>query len=132
MQEAVLRLHAYTRAGGQVRNPEAFLACTAMNLAVDVYRHSRCELYLQEPVEELGLLDIAPAPDEVLAAEQRLLTLRAALDRVSVRTRQIFFMHRLQGFTHAEIASKLGITKSAVEKHIASAVTILALERQRE
>jgi len=38
-------------------------------------------------------------------------------------------MHRLQGFSHAEIASKLAVSKSAVEKHIASAVTILAMER---
>ena len=51
------------------------------------------------------------------------------LDRVSVRTRQVFFMHRLQGFSHAEIASKLDVSKSAVEKHIASAVTILAMDR---
>jgi len=41
-------------------------------------------------------------------------------------------MHRLQGFSHMEIASKLGISKSAVEKHIASAVTVLAMERQRQ
>ena len=30
------------------------------------------------------------------------------------------------------VAAKLGVSKSAVEKHIASAITILALERQRE
>jgi DNA-directed RNA polymerase specialized sigma24 family protein len=48
-----------------------------------------------------------------------------------MRTREIFFMHRLQGFSHAEIAARLNISKSAVEKHIASAVTILAIERQR-
>jgi DNA-directed RNA polymerase specialized sigma24 family protein len=41
-------------------------------------------------------------------------------------------MHRLQGYSHAEIASKLNVSKSAVEKHIASAVTILAMERQRK
>lgn len=132
VQEAVLRLHAFTRAGGEVRDQEAFVARTALNLAVDAYRHSRRNLYELEPVEELELVDMDPTPDEVFAAEQRLIKMREALDRVSVRTREVFFMHRLQGFSHAEIATRLGISKSAVEKHIASAVTVLAMERQHE
>jgi RNA polymerase sigma factor (sigma-70 family) len=132
VQEAVLRLHVYTREGGQVRNAEAFLARTAMNLAVDVHRHARGDMYEREPIEHLNLVDLSPIPDEVFAAEQRLLKMRDTLDQVSVRTREVFFMHRLQGFSHAEIAGKLGISKSAVEKHIASAVTVLALGRQRE
>jgi RNA polymerase sigma factor (sigma-70 family) len=72
-----------------------------------------------------------PSPDEVFAAEQRLNRMKQTLEAVSMRTREIFFMHRLQGFSHAEIAARLNISKSAVEKHIASAVTILAIERQR-
>jgi RNA polymerase sigma factor (sigma-70 family) len=132
VQEAVLRLHVYARAGGRVRDQEAFMTRCALNLAVDVYRHSRGDLYEHEPVENLNLTDLGPTPDEVFAAEQRLIGMMRTLDRVSVRTREVFFMHRLQGYSHAEIAGKLGVSKSAVEKHIASAVTILAMERQRK
>jgi RNA polymerase sigma-70 factor (ECF subfamily) len=132
VQEAVLRLHMYARAGGRVHDQEAFVTRCALNLAVDAYRHSRGDLYEREPVEDLNLADMGPTPDEVFAAEQRLLRMRQTLDRVSLRTREIFFMHRLQGYSHAEIASKLQVSKSAVEKHIASAVTILAMERQRK
>jgi RNA polymerase sigma-70 factor (ECF subfamily) len=102
-----------------------------MNLAVDAHRHAHKHLYESAPLEELKLVDRAPTPDEVLAAEQRLLEIKRTLDVVSVRTCEIFFMHRLQGFSHGEIAAKLGITKSAIEKHIASAVTVLARERER-
>ncbi len=132
VQEAVVRLFAYTRKAGEVRNPEAFLTRTALNLAVDLHRSSRRDRFEPDPVEVLDLLDIGPAPDEVLAAEQRLSGMRKALDQVSRRTREVFFMHRLQGLSHAEIAANLGVSKSAVEKHIASALTILAIERQRE
>ncbi len=132
VQEAVVRLFTYTRKSVEVRNPEAFLTRTALNLAVDLHRSTRRHQFETDPVETLGLLDIGPTPDELLAAEQRLLAMRHALDQVSRRTRDVFFMHRLQGFSHAEIAAKLGVTKSAVEKHIASALTILAIERQRE
>jgi RNA polymerase sigma-70 factor (ECF subfamily) len=132
VQEAVLRLHVYTRAGGDVRDPEAFLTRTAMNLAVDARRRAHLDLYEPTPVEDLELVDLSPSQDDVLAARERLLRMRDALDRVSVRTREVFFMHRLQGLSHGEIAARLGVTKSAIEKHIASAVTILAMERQRE
>jgi RNA polymerase sigma-70 factor (ECF subfamily) len=132
VQEAVARLVAYTHSGGEVRNTEAFLTRTALNLAVDLHRSAHTDRYVPQSVDALELLDLGPLPDEVLAAEQRLLRMKAALDRVSQRTREVFFMHRLQGLSHAEIAAKLGVTKSAVEKHIASAVTILAIERQHE
>jgi RNA polymerase sigma-70 factor (ECF subfamily) len=132
VQEAVVRLFAYTRKAGEVRNTEAFLTRTALNLAVDLHRSSHRDRYEPASVEALDLLDIAPAPDELLAAEQRLLNMRNALDEVSRRTREIFFMHRLQGLSHAEIAAQLGVSKSAVEKHIATALTILTIERQRD
>lgn len=132
VQEAMLRLHAYTRDGGQVRDPAGFVTCAALHLAIDAHRRSRKNLYERNSVEELGLVDLGPGPDEVFAAEQRLHRLKDALERLSSRTRQIFLMHRLQGFSHAEVAEKLSISTSAVEKHIASAVTVLALERQHE
>jgi RNA polymerase sigma factor (sigma-70 family) len=132
VQEAVLRLHVYTQQGGEVRNHEAFLARTAMNLAVDARRHGRVELYEKQPIEDLDLVDLSPRPDEIFAAEQRLLKMKETLDRVSSRTREVFVMHRLQGYSHAEIARSLGITVSAVEKHVASAVTVLAIARQQE
>lgn len=132
VQEAFLRLHMYTRSGGEVRDPESFVTRTAFNLAVDAQRHAHADLYEDKPVEELELIDFNPTPDEVFAANERLKEMSDALDQVSARTRQVFFMHRLQGFSHAEIADKLDVTKSAIEKHIASAVTILAMERQRQ
>ena len=132
VQEAVVRLFAYTRKVGEVRNTEAFLTRTAMNLAVDLHRSSRRDRFASEPVEVLDLLDLGPAPDEVFEAEQRLQRMKEALDQVSRRTREVFFMHRLQGLSHAEIARHLGVTTSAVEKHIASALTTLTIERQRE
>jgi RNA polymerase sigma factor (sigma-70 family) len=132
VQEAVLRLHVYTREGGKIVDREAFLMRTVLNLAVDAHRRGHGDRYEPDRVEDLDLVDLAPSADEVLQAEQRLLRYKEALDQVSERTREIFFMHRLQGFTHAEIAHRLGISVSAVEKHVASAVTVLAIERQRE
>ncbi len=132
VQEAVLRLHIYARTGNAVRDPESFVTRTALNLAVDAVRHSRADRFETTPVEYLTIVDTRPSPDEVFEAEERLHMMKDALDRVSLRTREVFFMHRLQGFSHAEIAGRLGVSTSAIEKHIASAVTILAMQRECE
>jgi len=39
-----------------------------------------------------------------------------------VRTRQAFRLHKLEDLTHAEVAQRMGISKSAVEKHIMRAL----------
>src|SRR5215475_5636486 len=76
VQEAIVRLFTYTRNAGEVRNADAFLTRTALNLAVDLHRSSRSDRFEPEPIELLELVDLAPLPDEVLAAEQRLVRMR--------------------------------------------------------
>jgi RNA polymerase sigma factor (sigma-70 family) len=132
VQEAFARLQVYCQDGGVVREPKAFLVRTAFNLAIDARRHDHRDLYEKQSVEDLYLVDLSPAPDEVFAAEERLLKIRRALERLGERTQEAFFLHRLEGFSYAEIAQRLGVSVSAVEKHIANAVAVLAMERQKE
>ena len=54
VQEAVVRLFAYTRKVGEVRNTEAFLTRTAMNLAVDLHRSSHLDRFVPEPRAEMS------------------------------------------------------------------------------
>jgi RNA polymerase sigma factor (sigma-70 family) len=132
VQEAFVRMQVYCQQGGVVREPEAFLVRTVLNLAVDARRRDRRDLYERQSVEDMYLVDLSPSPDEVFAAEQRLLRIRRSLAVLSERTQQAFFLHRLEGFSYAEIAQRLGVSVSAVEKHIANAVAVLAMERQKE
>ncbi len=128
VQEAVLRLHIYTREGNEVRDEEAFVVRTAMNLAVDARRRAHADLWSKQPVEDLNLVDLSPTPDQVFEAEQRLLRMKAILERLGDRTQEIFFMNRLQGYNHAEIAGRLNVCKSTVEKHLARALTVVTME----
>jgi RNA polymerase sigma factor (sigma-70 family) len=127
-----VRMQLYCQQGGVVREPEAFLVRSVLNLAVDARRRDRRDLYEKQSVEDMYLVDLSPSPDEVFAAEQRLLKIRRSLAALSERTQQAFFLHRLEGFSYAEIAQRLGVSVSAVEKHIANAVAVLAMERQNE
>lgn len=73
-----------------------------------------------------------PLSDDVMGSEERLKRMRRALDGLSGRTRAIFLLHRLDGLDYAEIAQHLNLTVIAVEKHIASALAVLAEANDRD
>jgi RNA polymerase sigma factor (sigma-70 family) len=127
VHEAFIRMQLYCENGGEIKQPEGFLVRTAMRLAVNAHRDAHEDLYAKASVDELTLLiDTRPTPDEELAAEQCLMRMRTALDQLSSRTRDVFFMHRFDGMAQAEIARTLRISVSAVEKHVAIALAALA------
>ena len=122
LHAAYLRLLRY-RAQQTVENVGAFLVRTAVNIGVDNYRHDR--FIADVAPENAGLCENSPLQDEVLAARARLERVRQGLSRLTPRTREIFLMHRLDDMKYREIAERLGISQSAVEKHIAKAALFL-------
>jgi len=131
IQEAFLRLHIYCQTH-EVREQEAFLVRTVQNLSVDCHRRAHRDLYVDDPVEALPLLDLRLTPDEDVAVQQRLEQVRAVLDALKPRTREVFLMHRIEGYSSAQIAERFEISVSAVEKHIARAVLALMSVVERE
>jgi RNA polymerase sigma factor (sigma-70 family) len=122
LHAAYLRLLRY-RAQHAVENIGAFLVRTAVNIGVDNYRHDR--FIADIAPDQTGACENSPLQDEVLAARERLERVREGLSRLTPRTREIFLMHRLDEMKYREIAERLGISQSAVEKHIAKAAMFL-------
>jgi RNA polymerase sigma factor (sigma-70 family) len=134
IQEAMLRLHLY----GQevpVVNEEAFLRHTVKNLSIDQHRRDRPDLRKEVPLEELDARSplIAPdsTPEETLEAQQRLNRIRAVLEAVSLRTREIYFAHRA-GYSYAEIADHMNISHITIKRHIARALLAIMEYGDRE
>lgn len=65
------------------------------------------------------------APDRVLDGQERLRRAGAALLELPERTRHVFVLRRLEGMRYQEVASRLGISVSAVEKHMHRAMAHL-------
>lgn len=109
-----------------IDNPEAYLVRVASNIAIDTHRRKAFEM--DGPFEEVfaNIANSAPLQDEVIEARNRLRHVEQGLAQLTPRTREIFLMHRLDGQKYREIAERLGISQSAVEKHIAKAVLFLA------
>lgn len=118
MQEAFLRLQVYCR-DRAVQNTEAFLVRTVLNLSAEQGRRARTRQTVEADL--LSFIDPSPAPDEVYAAQQRLLRMKMGLQRLNPRSRETFLMNRMDGLSYVQIAEQLGISVSMVEKHIARA-----------
>jgi len=121
LHAAFIKLTEYARKHA-VANPTGFLVRTAVNASIDASRlhDNRSDLHLSL-FEMDDMTDDHPLQDEVIAVRDRLMRVQRALAELSPRTREIFLMHRADGMKYREIAEALGITMSAVEKHIAKA-----------
>jgi RNA polymerase sigma factor (sigma-70 family) len=126
LHTAILRMQEYSQRH-TVQNPSAFIVEVARNLSIDDARQrlSRREVMVDGANLE-NIADGKAIQEEVLAAKARLERVKVALGTLSSRTRTVFLMHRIDGMKYREIAAQLGITMSAVEKHVARAVVTLS------
>ncbi len=119
--------------GAEVREPRAYLYRLASNLMMDRWRSGRRSAardaawrevaHVPGPTEDL---DDAPSAEAVVAGRERLARLMAALDKLPDKTKTIFRLHKFEGLSYAEVALKLEVSKSTVEKHMMDALRILA------
>ncbi|SDK13610.1 RNA polymerase sigma-70 factor, ECF subfamily [Methylophilus rhizosphaerae] len=112
--------------------PHAYMRSIARNLIVDAYHNSQRFLSLEA---DIGLnrewLD-APAlsVEQLNDIRQRLEMIQQILEQLPPRCRQVFWMYRVEGYTHPEIAVKLGISKNMVERHVMRAILDLSGARE--
>ena len=125
IQEAYLRVLRYS-AEHEVESQERLLFSAAKNLAVDSRRrHSvRQRTALDYAILE-SFAQTWPPADEVVYASQRLRSVEAAVARLPPRCREVFWYHRVDGLSYAQVAALLGISVSAVEKHMARACLLI-------
>ena len=109
-----------------VNDPSSYLFRMAHNLMLDRKRTERRRdvrerLYIAGSEGGSDGVDPAPAPERRLDARRALSAIRQVLAGLGERTDYIFRRHRIDGVGQREIAEDLGITLSAVEKHLQKA-----------
>ena len=128
MQDLYLKL-AEQESGAPVTNPGAYLYRLAHNLTLDRIRANRRALTRDGDwrLAHHGVCDREDAADlpeaeAAVAARQRLGRLMAAVDTLPAQTARVFRLHKLEGLSYAGTAARLGISRSAVEKHMTTAL----------
>lgn len=113
-------------------SPDAYVFQTASNLLADRARRARVRTDYRESIgqiEDYGveLLD----PHRHVAGRVALEAFARSLDDLPERTRTIFILYRLENVSQADIADALGISSSAVKKHVGRAMAFL-MKRMRD
>lgn len=103
----------------RIESPIALLKRIALNIVRDGFRSERYRRAQMAGIEApllSGQPD--PGPERVVADRQRLSRLRAAIDALPPRCREVFVLHKMHGKSQAEVAAALGISRNMVERHV--------------
>ena len=120
VQEACLRMLEAGKAT-PIRDQENYFKRILRNLRIDGARRATRDAVLDE-----DLADPQPGPDRAAQARLELAVVAKTIETLPPRCRTAFELHRFGNLSYAEIAQRMGISISMVEKHIAEAVLRLA------
>lgn len=109
-----------------LQNIEGYVFEAAANLARDRVRRDQTRgggLHVDIAGLEAGTDE--PSAEQVVDGRQRLARMIKALDALPPRARTIVILRRFEDLTHGQIAERLGISVSAVEKHMVRSMSAL-------
>ncbi|MDP5239277.1 sigma-70 family RNA polymerase sigma factor [Uliginosibacterium sp. 31-16] len=120
-QESCLRVLTLQSSGQTIFDVRAFLYRTARNLLIDQSRRKAVRQH--EALDSMPEAQHPPAPrhlqpEEALASRQNIHAYTTAIEALPPRCREAFVLHIFEDLSQAEVAQRMGISVSMVEKHI--------------
>lgn len=122
VQESLARM-VQAREVSPIRSTKALLFTTARHLALDAVRRQRVVAFepITDDTDPTVLTDAADVVASV-AKQQELELLTKAIQSLPERVRQILTLRTAYGLTQKQIAEKLAVSESTVEKQIAAGI----------
>jgi RNA polymerase sigma factor (sigma-70 family) len=121
-QEAYVRVYE-AAAQERPRAPKSFLFTTARNLMADRLRRSRVvSIEAKADLESLNVHVDEVSPEHHAVAHDELRTVARAFERLTPRCREVVWLRRVEDLSQREVAARLGIAETVVEKQIAKAM----------
>lgn len=111
-----------------LESPRGYLFRTAINLARDTKRQRRRQHDMSNCADASTAEEVpseAPTAYQVLKGEQELAIIRQAIAELNPTCRQVFILHRFGNATYGQIALRLGVSVSMIEKHVSAALAHL-------
>lgn len=123
LQDIYLRLSFLQPPPASENEVRAWMFAVASNLSID---HLRAQKRHAELLElhwgGKSEVDYTAAPERIAVAQNQLQLIEAALAELPDQCAEILFLSRMEGLSHADIAARLNISKSWVEKQLARAL----------
>ncbi len=116
-----------------ITEERSYLYRIAHNLAIDHLRREHQEPF--DPMDEDEISEIedpGPRPEQTVSNLAELSRVRDTLLELPERTRQIYVLSRIEGLTYEQVADRLGISTSSVQKHLAQATRYVMLRLRRD
>ena len=120
-QDTFCRLLERREVTAAVRTPRSYLATIARRLMIDDVRRARVEAAFLDAHAALMNGAVEPGPDRIAEAVHELMAIARVLDGLAEKPRRAYLLARLDGWSHAEIAVELGVSKSMVKQYVAKA-----------
>lgn len=109
-----------------VKESRAYLFKIANNVLIEHWRRNqhlaKSDTDIDDVLLEHNLATTQDDPSEILEHQQRIQLLSEAIDLLPPRRREAFLLYRFDGLSQSEIAERMEISISMVEKHIAAAL----------
>lgn len=117
VQEAYARLiQAAERTA--IRDTARFLHSAAINHVKDRQRQFTVRSITTGDSEGQEIASLDPSAERAIIARQQLQIVEQALSELSIKRRAALVLYRFDNLSHSEIAERLGISVSMVEKHV--------------
>jgi RNA polymerase sigma factor (sigma-70 family) len=122
MHETYLRLHR-NDAVGAIQQPDAYIYRTALNIASDKRREAGRRASQAEIMAVTGIEDDTRDLSKEMEVRLEVEVLKRALAELPPRRRAIFIAARVDGVAHADIAKRLGLSRTMVQKELRKAIS---------
>lgn len=109
-----------------IRSPRAYAFQTAHSIIRLYLRRARIVRF--EPLDDTDLSVTAadtPSPEHQVAVRQELRRLERLIQALPQRRREAFILHKIEGLSQRDVAQRMGISESVVEKQIGRALRSL-------
>ncbi len=121
-QDAYMNMAGRGTQASAIDYPKTYLFTAARHAAIDFTARRRTEWSYRVDIDDVGDLASDSDPHASLERRQQIARLVVALNELPPACRQTFIMNKVEGHGHQEIARKLGVSVSMVEKHIMRAL----------
>lgn len=122
VQETYIRIYQASRTQ-PIRHARALMLHTARNLALNHVTRADALNHLDSTVEDLPehseLVQMEESPEAILQAREELLLFCRSLRDLSPQCRRAFILRKVYDLPQRDVARRLGIAESTVEKHVA-------------